>query len=129
MDKRNRSATRPADTAVSNCSPDGSQIAVHVLEGDSGVTVFDWQLQPRAVWIYGVSPVTRTRLTLDPAPIGASLWTPDGTSVVYATVHDGQRIWMRQAVDGSSPPRHLATLPPIDPPRTFNLPTPQCLVL
>ncbi len=86
------------DTRV---SPDGSRVAVIVGASGSG-----------DVWIYDVARKTFTRLTFD-GNIGTPIWSPDGSSVIYASIEasaSGRTTFFRKPVDGSREPQKLATV-------------------
>jgi serine/threonine-protein kinase len=76
-------------------SPDSSRIALAVAEGDD-----------RDIWILERARKALSRLTLDPSPESAPLWSPDGTKVAYRHDGDGGGI-MLQAADGSRAPTQL----------------------
>ena len=62
----------PAVYARPRVSPDGTRVAVDVSEGD-GIDI----------WVYDLSPPTRTLLTFDFTRAFAPLWTQDGQRVGF----------------------------------------------
>ena len=72
--------------AYPRLSPDGSQIAVDVRDQENDIHIWD------------VSRQTLRRLTFDPNPDAAPLWTPEGQRVVYSAVGQGL---LSRAADGS----------------------------
>ena len=71
-------ATPPLPYRVPRISPDGTRVAVDVLEPGAG-----------DIWIHDLSRGTETRLTTDPAADHSPLWTPDGQRVVFASMREG----------------------------------------
>ena len=69
-------------------SPDRQRVAVAVQDRAG----FD-------IWIYDVSRGLRTRLTFDAASDRYPVWSPDGTSIVFASNRKGKFDLYRKAVD------------------------------
>ena len=57
-------------------SPDGSRLAVVVVEGASDI------------WIYEMARDTLSRLTFDPGPDNKPVWTPDGRRIAFRSRRD-----------------------------------------
>lgn len=74
-------------------SPDGRRIAVEIFEGES-----------TDVWVYEIARGTRIRLTTTEALEQDPIWTPDGTTVVFASSSDGSSDLHQKAADGSGEP-------------------------
>ncbi len=73
-------------------SPDGTQVAVVVGDGD--------------VWIWDSTRDTMSRLTFD-GQVNAPVWTPDGKSIVYTTNRSGRPTLKVTSADGSGEPQDL----------------------
>lgn len=86
----------PANYGTVAISPDGSQVAFNILDGDK-----------RDVWIYDL-----TRNTLNPLTSNGksyeTIWTPDGERVIFGVYPHGKhtQVVMRRA-DGSGEPELL----------------------
>ena len=64
-------------------SPDGTRVAVHVLESD---------MSDQDIWVWSVPQRTLTRLTNEPGLQDGPVWTPDSRQIVYRTAGGmGQR--------------------------------------
>jgi serine/threonine-protein kinase len=80
-------------------SPDGKRLAVVIEGGDRG-----------DVWIKRLDTGPLSRLTFEGEYNGYPSWTPDGESVTYASLHDGEwNVWIKRA-DGTGPERELVDL-------------------
>jgi len=77
-------------------SPDGTRLAVMILEGDN------WDL-----WTYDITRDVATRLTFDPAFEGPGIWSPDGREIVYSSDEAGTVDLYRRPSDGSGEPTRL----------------------
>ena len=90
----------PREYTSPSLSPDGQQVAVTIREGSN----YD-------VWISEVARGTLTRLTSHPGEDVASIWTPDGKQVTFASdvmgEGGGPALWWKPA-DGSGPQESLA---------------------
>ncbi len=89
------SALAPGEYTDIALSPDGSRLAYSV--GAGGGATGD-------IWIVDLPQGSPFQLTSDGTG-GTPLWTPDGKSIVYATVNGDAVI--RRPVDGRSPPETL----------------------
>ena len=91
FDRSGKQGTAVGDAAGLNefrFSPDRQRVAVAVQDRAG----FD-------VWIYDVSRGLRTRLTFDAASDRYPVWSPDGTSIVFASNRKGKFDFYRKAVD------------------------------
>ena len=70
-------------------SPDGTRIAVDVLDQDN-----------TDIWIWNLDDGPLTRLTFDEAVDAVPLWTPDSQRVVFASSREGGGLFWR-AADGT----------------------------
>jgi len=59
------------------------------------------------VWIYDIEGDSFSRLTFEEEQNGASIWSPDGKSIVFQTGSPGERGLARQPADRSRPPERL----------------------
>jgi Tol biopolymer transport system component len=64
----------PTDYADPELSPDGTRLAVSILDPSS---------KSRDIWVYDVSSRHRTRLTFDPANESLLAWSLDGSQVIF----------------------------------------------
>jgi Tol biopolymer transport system component len=53
------------------------------------------------VWIFDIARGARTRLTFDPAGASAPVWSPDGNSVAFRSVRNGQQAIYRRPSNGA----------------------------
>ena len=72
-------------------SPDGRQVAVEIFSSGSS----------KDVWIYNLERGTRTRLTTSDSTDQDPLWTPDGSTIVFASNRSGTSNLYQKASDGS----------------------------
>ena len=79
-------------------SPDGTRMAVTVTDGNTDV------------WVSELATGTLRRLTTDPAPDGAPLWTPDGERVVFASLREGPWGLFTMAWDGTDDAERLIVI-------------------
>ncbi len=70
-------------------SPDGSKLGVSA--GESG---------KRDIWIYDLKRGTASRLTFDSADDTSTVWSPDGSRIVFASNRDGVFDPYQQAANG-----------------------------
>jgi serine/threonine protein kinase/Tol biopolymer transport system component len=73
-------------------SPDGTRVAVGVLQGGTG-----------DVWIFDLARKTKTRLTFGAGIQRYPVWTPDGKTIFYASNGRGLFQILSKAADGSGP--------------------------
>ncbi len=85
-------------------SPDGGRVAVSAIETDG----------TGAIWIYQLAQQTLSRFTQDGALNFRPVWTPDGSSIVYASDRGNETraraLWMRKA--DASDTAHLVVRSP-----------------
>ena len=81
-----------ADYTDLTLSPDGRHALVSVME--PGTT-------NRDLWIFDVARGLRTRFTVDPAPETHSIWSPDGSRIVFDSQRKGHRDLYQKAADGT----------------------------
>ena len=67
-----------ADYGDVELSPDNARVAVSVRD----------QLN-RDIWLFDVARGLRTRFTFDPAAENASIWSPDGSRIVFSSTRKG----------------------------------------
>ena len=85
------------DFRVPRISPDGKRIMFVVFEDATS----------RNVWIYDIEGDSFSRLTFEEQQNGASIWSPDGKSIVFQTGSPGARGLAQQPADRSSPQERL----------------------
>jgi len=86
------------DFRVPRISPDGKRVVLVDYYEDANT---------RDVWIYDIEGDSFSRLTFEEEQNGASIWSPDGTSIVFQTGSQGERGLARQPADRSRPPERL----------------------
>jgi eukaryotic-like serine/threonine-protein kinase len=77
-------AGRYADLSL---SPDGTRVAVRRTDPQAagkGGQIGNWD-----IWLHELARGVSTRLTFDRAVSGMPVWSPDGSSIVYASDRDG----------------------------------------
>jgi Tol biopolymer transport system component len=72
-------------------SPDGKRASVSIIGAGQG----------RDIWIYDVVRGLKTRFTFDPAIQSESIWSPDGSRVVFTSNRKGHFDLYQNASDGS----------------------------
>jgi Tol biopolymer transport system component len=72
-------------------SPDGKRASVSISEAGKG----------RNIWIYDVARSLKTRYTFDAANDAPSIWSPDGSRVVFSSNRKGHFDLYQNASDGS----------------------------
>jgi serine/threonine-protein kinase len=98
VDRRGKEEAIPAEARqylYPRISPDGTRVALDVREGDSDI------------WVWDLPRRTMTRVTKDPGPDRAPVWTADGQFILYSGVADGVASVYRQRADGSGTPEQL----------------------
>ena len=78
-------------------SPDGTQVAVRIGEGDG------------AIWIADPNRGTLSRVTAE-GTAAWPVWTPDGQHVVFTSDRDGEVGLFRKSADGTGDVERLATV-------------------
>jgi serine/threonine-protein kinase len=73
-------------------SPDGRRIAMF-----SGAAATDGQ----RVWVYDTERRTHTALTARDEHVAWAVWSPDGTRIVFARLHEGKGTLHARSADGS----------------------------
>jgi Tol biopolymer transport system component len=68
-----------ADYADIEISPDGTRATVSVLDPGTG----------RDIWVFDLARGLPTRFTTDPADEYGSVWSPDGTQIIYTSRRQG----------------------------------------
>jgi len=79
-------------------SPDGTQAAVQIMDGTTGL------------WLYDFARGTLTPFEVSPSHSSqAPVWSPDGKTIFYRGTRNGQRNLYAKAADGTSPEVRLST--------------------
>ena len=81
----------PAIYSDVELSPDGKRASVGIPEPGKG----------RNIWIYDVARSLKTRFTFDAAIEAQSVWSPDGSRVVFSSNRKGHYDLYQNAFDGS----------------------------
>jgi serine/threonine-protein kinase len=76
-------------------SPDGSRVAVAILDQDNDI------------WIWAFAGQTLTRVTADPTVDNSPVWTPDGQHLLFASQRKGPSNIYRQMADPASSAERL----------------------
>ena len=98
LDRNNKQTTSigvPAAYGDIELSPDREQAAVSVLDPEK---------RTRDIWMFDVARAVRTRFTLDPTDEQTTIWSPDGTHVVFNSRPKGYFDLYEQDVNGASGP-------------------------
>ena len=82
----------PAYYRDADLSPDGKKVAVDIR---------DTQLDRQDIWLYDVARGLKTRFTLDSAPGGSPLWSPDGSWIIYCSNRKGPFDLYQRAANGA----------------------------
>jgi Tol biopolymer transport system component len=81
----------PADYGDLALSPDGRRAAVSVL---------DYAVNTRDIWVFDITRGVRTRITFDPSDDVTPVWSADGTQLVFASNRAGHFDIYRKSVAG-----------------------------
>jgi serine/threonine protein kinase/Tol biopolymer transport system component len=73
-------------------SPDGKRASVSIPESGNG----------RDIWLYDITRGLRTRFTFDPADELESIWSPDGSQIVFNSRRKGHLDLYQKASSGAS---------------------------
>jgi Tol biopolymer transport system component len=74
-------------------SPDGKR---------ASVSITDQTGKERDIWLYDLARGIRTRLTFGPANALASVWSPDGSRLVFTSLHNGHLDLFQKPSTGAS---------------------------
>jgi Tol biopolymer transport system component len=92
--QRSGSLGSPDDYADVSLSPDGTQAAVSL--GEPGTA-------NRDLWLFDVARGVRTRFTSTPGPETHTIWSPDGSRVVFDSQQAGHRdLFQKSSTNGSA---------------------------
>jgi Tol biopolymer transport system component len=83
----------PAGYGDLELSPDGTRLAVSVLDGSR---------RTRDIWLFDVARGVRNPLTFDAADEVTSVWSPDGTRVIFDSSRAGNADLYEKPADGSA---------------------------
>jgi dipeptidyl aminopeptidase/acylaminoacyl peptidase len=86
-----------ADYADVELSPDGTHAAVSVLNPGTG----------RDIWIFDIARGIPTRFTSDPADEYGSVWSPDGTQIIFTSRTKGHFDLYQKAASGAGAEQEL----------------------
>ena len=89
--KRIAALAPPAEYSNPSLSPDGTRVAVGVL---------DPQTMTRDLWVFDVTRGTASRVTFDASDDLNPAWSPDGTRLVFTSDRKGQRDIYQKSVSG-----------------------------
>ena len=93
------------DFRVPRISPDGKRVVLVDYYEDAN---------SRDVWIYDIEGDSFSRLTFEEEQNGASIWSPDGKSIVFQTGSPGARGLAQQPADRSTPSATLIAVVSLD---------------
>jgi Tol biopolymer transport system component len=96
----------PALYVMPRLSPDGARVAVTVAEPETDI------------WVFDVTRGTSIRVTSDNGNLW-SIWTPDGSRLVYSSTRDGPTTLRWKRADGSGPEETLLASGRIDGARSW----------
>src|SRR5207247_2359223 len=80
-------------------APDGRRV---------GVSIFDPARGTRDIWLFDIARGLRTRFTFDPANENTSIWSPDGSRVVFSALRNGHMDLYQKASSGGTEQELLA---------------------
>jgi serine/threonine protein kinase/Tol biopolymer transport system component len=104
--KREAMGAKPAVYRDLSVSPDGSQVALTLLEGAS-----------QDIWVYDVRRDAMTRLTFGGSIYRTPLWSPDGRHIVFGAI--GKGMYQIRA-DGGTQPQPLTLSKYLQYPSSFS---------
>jgi len=81
-------------------APDGRRV---------GVSIFDPARGTRDIWLFDIARGLRTRFTFDPANESTSIWSPDGSRVVFSARRKGQMDLYQKPSSGAGTEEELLT--------------------
>ncbi len=82
----------PAYYRDADLSPDGKKVAVDIR---------DTRHDRQDIWLYDVANGLKTRFTLDSIPGAVSLWSPDGSRIIYCSNRKGPFNLYQRAANGA----------------------------
>jgi serine/threonine protein kinase len=82
---------QPATYCCPALSPDGSRLAVDVM---------DAQLGTRDIWVFDLKRATASRFTSNPTEEISPLWSPDGGQILFTSTQNGPRDIYRKEANG-----------------------------
>src|SRR5713101_7655451 len=88
----------PAEYGDLELSPEGRQVSESTA-GEAG--------KGRDIWLYDVARGLRTRFTFDAATNLASIWSPDGSRLVFNSTRKGQHLDLYQKASSGAGPEEL----------------------
>jgi len=94
FDRTGKQTGALGDPAVYNdlgLSPDGKRASVNILEGG----------RTRDIWLYDLARGLRTRFTFDRADESNSIWSPDGSRIVFRSNRKGHWVLYQKASSGA----------------------------
>ena len=81
----------PAQYGNLELSPDGKRASISLPEPGKG----------RDIWLFDIARGLRTRFTFDPAEALSSIWSPDGSHIVFNSRRKGHLDLYQKASNGS----------------------------